>query len=65
MSNTRVVKYADVGPYPFWGSIPEPPSNIHGGIMLFPEYKYGSSIVYVSCRAYRDFEVSEFIEVVW
>jgi hypothetical protein len=60
-----VAKYEEVGEYPFWGSRPEPPSNIHGGIILFPEYKEGSSIVYVSCRAYRDFPVTEFIEVVW
>lgn len=65
MSNTQVKKYADVGPYPFFAGKPVNPSALYGGYALYPEYKLDSSIVCISCIAYNDFPVTEFIEVVW
>jgi hypothetical protein len=64
---TPAKSYADVGKYPRSGiaGAPTNPSILHGGITLFPEWKEDSSIVYISCRAYRDFPITEFIEVVW
>ncbi len=59
-------QYADVGRYPHTlDGRPVNPGVLHGGIIAFPEWKEGCSIVYVSCRAYKNFPVTEFVEVIW
>lgn len=52
-------KYCDVGPYPTLGGKPLPPQAFHGGMMFLSDVVTGVAL------CYRDFPVTEFIEVCW
>ena len=58
---TKPKKYCDVGPYPHYGPKPIAPHALHGGVIFLPD----SSVPNGLAMCYRDFPVTEFIEVCW
>ena len=56
---TKPKKYCDAGPYPYIGGVPVKPQSLHGGVMFLDDISIGVAM------CYRDFPVTEFIEVCW